>query len=271
MRHVLLLALALATALSLNAQTYVSGIFQRTDAALEYVEGLDWEQFNLHNRRLNQQGYRLIDLETSGLGRDRTFWGIYTRSSQTDTIARSLGWSEFVKMKRKMAARGYVLTDVTAYAHNETDTDYIGVWQEGKTLHKIWKLDSQEGLQQRTDEMVRDNYFLVGVKVVTTPAGLTQYLALYHHHPLPERNYVYITDDPREFSTDWLQRMKSNMRLIDYDRYDENGRTWYLGVYQSGQYEHLLLRDMDKLTFEDKWDRLEAQEDLRLVNWSVRQ
>lgn len=266
----MLLLCTLTSFLSLTGQTYISGIFQQTDAELEYVQGVSWDQFLAENKRLNAGGYRLVDIETSGISQDRTFWGIYSRSGLDDRIERAMSWADFIELKRKLAAEGYVLADVTGYAINEADFNYIGVWRKGDTQHKIWKLDSSDALKLRTDEMVRDKFFLVGVKVITSPAGVTQYLALYHHNPLPERNYVFVTSDPKVFNTDWLQRMKSNVRLIDYDRYEEKGTTYYLGVYQSGEYEHLLLSDMEKLTFEDRWDRLEQQEDMRLVNWLVR-
>lgn len=270
MRRYLLFICTLASITYATAQTYISGIFQQTDAELEYVEGVSWDKFLAENQRLNAKGYRLVDIETSGISQERTFWGIYSKSGLDDKIEQALGWADFVELKRKLAAEGYVLADVTGYALNEADYTYIGVWRRGDTQHKIWKLDSSDALKLRTDEMVKDKFFLIGVKVITSPAGVTQYLALYHHNPLPERNYVFVTSDPKVFNTDWLQRMKSNVRLIDYDRYEEKGVTYYLGVYQSGDYEHLLLSDMEKLTFEDRWDRLEQQEDMRLVNWLVR-
>lgn len=262
----LILALGICFSLSVHAQTFVSGIFQQTDAELKYIEGADWASFQEQNKAYNRKGYRLIDIETSGVSKDRVYWGIYAESGVYDTIASVLGWTNLVQLKRSMAERDFVLMDVTGFAINENDFKYIGVWRRGNTPHKIWKLESSETLRRRTNEMALKNFYITGVKVINSPAGAVQYLATFHFNPIPERNYVFVTDDPQEFNTDWLQRMKSDVRLIDYDRFQENGKTLYLGVYQSGEYQHLLLRDMEKLTFEDKWDRLEQQEDLQLVN-----
>ncbi len=265
-KHFLLVTLAILTITAAEAQTFVSGIFQQTDARLEYIEGVSWEDFLTQNSDYNSKGYRLIDIETSGISRDRIYWGIYAESGVSDSIITTMGWTNLVKTKREMAKKGFVLSDITGFAVNENDFQYIGVWRKGDTPHKIWKLESGSTLELRTNEMALQNYYLTGVKAINTPAGSVQYLAIYHFNPAPRRNYVYFTNDPREFNTDWLQRMKSNIRLIDYDRFQENGETVYLGVYQAGEYQHLLLRDMEKLTFEDKWDRLEQQEDLQLVN-----
>ncbi|MGB3546091.1 MAG: hypothetical protein WBA17_03905 [Saprospiraceae bacterium] len=264
-----LLAAFLFCTTALTAQTLVSGIFQQTDAKLEYVEGADWNTFLAKNKEFNNKGFRLTDIETAGLGQERSYWGIYTKSSERDTIAKTLGWSDFVQLKRKMADRNFVLTDVTGYALNETDFIYIGVWQPGETAHKIWKLDSRDGLMQRTDEMFREKFVLQGVKVISTPSGQAQFLAIYHFQPIPQRNVVFITDSEQIFNEDWAQRVNSKVRLIDYDRFQEAGTPYYLGVYQAGSYEHLVLRETPRPAFEDQWDRLESKEKLRLVNWWV--
>ena len=95
MRHYLLLALFFV-ATTLSAQR-MSGIFQPSDSEFEYAEDLTWEDFQSQDRQMNQKGFRLVNLETSGIGDDRRFWGIFTRSTARDTIIRAFGWPDFVK------------------------------------------------------------------------------------------------------------------------------------------------------------------------------
>ena len=269
-RMLLALLLGCCTTAALSAQTIISGIFQKTDQELEYLEGLPWEQFLQQKKALNNKGYRLFDLETAGVGEDRACWGIFTKSSDRDTVALVLGWEEFIKYKRDLASRNYLLSDVSGYALNETESYYIGVWTPERKTHKVFKLDTKEKLLAHTDNMARQNFFIKSVKVISTPAGNPQFIALYHYHAIPQRNYVYISDSKEAFNEEWLQRDYSGMRLIDFDRFEINGTDYLLGVYQRGKYDHQLVRDLERNIFVDRWDRLEAQEELQLTNWHIR-
>lgn len=247
----------------------MSGIFQATDAQLKYVENESWEAFLAADQQLNAEGYRLIALESSGVGRERGFWGIFTQSAQTDTIIRTLGWPDFVAAKRAMAAEGYLLTTVQAYALNEDDHRFIGVWHRDSTDHKIWKLDSPEGLAEKTEQMAAQQYHLQDVEVYLSPSGLPTYLAIYHYHPLPRRNHVYFTTDEKAFSNDHWQRQHSGKRLIDYEQFNLLGQMAFVAVYQDGDYEQQLLRRQDLATFRGNWEQMEKS-NLQLISWDIR-
>ena len=126
------------------AAQHLSGIFQPSEADLEYVEQVDWTTFLAEDVRLNAKGFRLTNLETTGIGADRRYWGIFTESTLRDTLVKTTSWADFVQAKRSMAAAGFILSGVQAYALSETDAHYIGVWyrDETNTPHKIWKLDT---------------------------------------------------------------------------------------------------------------------------------
>jgi hypothetical protein len=269
-RYLLVLFLGLGLGWTLSAQTFISGIFQETDQELEYLEALPWEQFLQEKQRLNAAGYRLYDLETAGVGEDRAFWGIFTKSSARDTVAMVLGWENFIKYKRDLASRNYLLTDVSGFAIDETESYFIGVWVQERQTHKVYKLDSKEKLLAHTDAMAKQNFFIKSVKVISTPAGNPTFVALYHYHAMPQRNYIFVSDSKETFNEEWLQRDYSGMRLIDFDQFEENGVTYLLGVYQRGKYEHQLVRDLERNIFVDRWDRLEAQQELQLTNWHIR-
>ncbi len=260
---VVLLSLSLS-----HAQTSYSGIFQESDADYKYIENQDWETFSITLESLQEEGFRLIDIETSGIGDERRYWGIFTASEQESTYVNVTGWVNFVKEKRAKAKEGFVLIKVQSYPLSESEFQYIGIWRKGDLTHKVWRLDSAEGLAKKTDEMARDHLYLKSVEVVFSTAGIPHYLAIYHYNPLRNRNYVFITDDARNFGVDWLQRVKSKNRIIDYERYELDGETYYLGVYQPGEYETLTIRDQDKLAFDNEWERLE-KDGMFLVDWEI--
>ncbi len=267
MNNYLLLVL-LTLSLQVNAQR-LSGIFQPSDAEYEYAEDLEWDEFVAQHEAFASQQYRLINVETTGVGDDRRYWGIFTQSTQQDTLVRTFGWADFVRAKRAMAAEGYLLTTVQGYSINEADAHFIGVWRREDTPHKIWKLDSEESLRQKTDEMAAQQYYIKDVEVLLTPSGAPSFLALYHYHPIPVRNYVFISQDEKSFTNDLWQRFQSKIRLVDYEQYNANTGSYFLGVYQPGSYEYQIVRNLDRSSFNGRWEQLE-RENLKLIAWEIR-
>lgn len=254
----------------LNAQQF-SAIFRASDAKMEYAEALPWESFVIKADNFSQQGYRLTNIETTGKGKDRKYWGVFTESALKDTLVKVTNWPDFVKAKRAMAKAGYLLAVVQAYAISETDAHYLGVWyKDGKdTPHKIWKLDSSESLTQKTEEMAKIQYYIQEVETFLSPSGTATYLAIYHYSPIPVRNYVAVQTDSKTFTTDLWQRTQSNVRLIDFEHFDAKDGAYYLGVYQPGTYEAQFISKLEQASFNGKWEQLE-KENLQLVSWEIR-
>lgn len=266
-----LLLFAVAFSFTPLMAQHISGIFQATDAKMEYLEQLDWESFEAENDRLVSAGFRPTSIETTGIGADRRFWGIYTESTLASKVIKTESWPDFVKAKREMAAEGFLLSRVQAYAINETDARYIGVWyqDEAATPHKIWKLDSPESLRERTDDMSKQQYYLQTVEVFLTPSGTATYLAIYHYSPIPVRNYVFVTEEEEAFQIDLRQRYQSKVRLIDFEQFSAKEANYFLGVYQNGTYDSRTVFHQLRADFNGKWEQLE-KENLKLVGWEVR-
>ncbi|MEL6656659.1 MAG: hypothetical protein AAFP77_24780 [Bacteroidota bacterium] len=271
MPYRLLCMLALTLAGTFLYAQRISGIFRTTDAQMEYLEQLDWETFVQEDERLNSEGYRLTNIETTGQGAERTYWGIYTESSLRDTLIKTNSWVNFVKAKRAMASAGFLLSNVQAYAISETDAHFVGVWYKNDTdtPHKIWKLDSPESLNAKTEDMAKQQFYLQEVEVFLTPSGTANYLAIYHYSPIPVRNYVQIYTEEEVFDKDRQQRQRSKIRLVDYERYNAKEADYQLGVYQPGTYDNRILFNYLRADFNGKWEQLE-KEGLKLVGWEVR-
>ncbi|MEZ4986918.1 MAG: hypothetical protein R2795_18085 [Saprospiraceae bacterium] len=250
----------------------LSGVFRATDARMVYVEDYVWDDFLSNHWMLNHQGFRLQDLATSGEGKERRFWGIYTESTTQDTLLKVNEWAEMVLAKRDMAARGYTLTKVVAYALSETDTRYVGLWTQdaNATPHKIWKLDSPTTLREKTEEMANQQYYVQQVAVLTTPNGISSFIALYHYHAQPIRNYLSLIEGPEaSFHKDRLQRQRSDIGLISAHRFTDKMGTRILSLYQSGNADYQLVLDRPRADFNGIWEQMERQH-LQLVDWEVR-
>ncbi|GJM33316.1 MAG: hypothetical protein DHS20C18_23170 [Saprospiraceae bacterium] len=265
----LLILITFLTCNQVFCQEIYSGVFQQTEAKLLYREAINWDVLTGTNDSLASAGYRLIDLESYRSGKERLFTGIWSESNLKSEIESVLGWPEFIKRKRARASDGYLMDEIESYAVSEEEFYYIGVWYKSPTIHKVWKLDSQEGIKQKTEEMAKQEFFLIDVEAINTPGKVIQFLALYHKGEVNEpRSYVFVSNSLKIFNTDLLQRTKSGYRLLDYEKFEEAGESFYLGVYRRGDYETVLLRDQDKESFNALWEGKE-KEGLRLVDLEI--
>lgn len=261
----ILLALFLGFGQLLLAQQIFSGVFHQTEAPMVYADKLTEDALEGKVNEWNKAGFRPIDMESKLIEGTRYYWLIGTKSDLKSQIKRVTGWGDFVKLKRDMVKEDYVLTDLEAYALNEIDYKFVGIWHQGDTKHKVWKLDSVEGMEQKTEEMGKDNYYPVNIEVFQTPAKTTIYLVTYYYGPVSSQTHIYATNDPKAFNTDLLQRTKSGYRLIEYQSYDINEVPQFLCIYQRGDYESKLIRDLDRSEFDGLWE-LQEKEGLHLVN-----
>lgn len=254
----------------LAAQYQFSGIYQPTEAKMEYKEASGWEALLAVSQEMNAKGFRMIDIESSQIGGDeRTYFAIFTESSLQDSVGIALGWRDFVKLKRKMASAEYSMIDVHAFALNESDTKYIGVWVKENTDHKVAKMTSRVGLDRRIQEMGRRRYKLKRVHVLSTPDGEPEYIALFHYSPVQEYNFLHYSEDMEDFMREFNERIESKTRLVDYATFWENGKKYHLGVYQKGDYDYRFLQQADKEHLETEGSKLKEEKGLSLLNMNV--
>ncbi len=263
------LALFVLMTNGLTAQGF-SGIFQATEAEMRYRDTDGWQAFLADHEEQVAAGFRLIDLESKRVGGDaRQYYGIYTQSSLKDSVGMALGWRDFVKLKRLMASAEYLMVDVHAFALNESDFQYIGVWVKEDIPHKIARLTTREGLKKRIRDMGKRRYKLKRVHVINTPDGEPEYVALFHYSTVQEYNFLHYTEDIESFKQDLFERRLSNVRLVDYATFLENGERYHLGVYQSGTYEFEFRQEADKATLDVDAQKLKTDNGLSLLNLNV--
>lgn len=248
----------------------ISGIFMPTEARMAYSTVQGWANFLADHDQKNAEGLRLVDLESSRVGGDqRVYYGIYTESSLRDTVLMALGWRDFVKLKRSMNAAGFTMDDIHAFALNERDFQYIGVWVKDETPHKIARLTSRAGIEEQVKEMGMRRYKLKRLHVINTPDGEPEYVALFHYSAVQEYNFLYYTMDIADFRKDLEERRLSNVRLVDYASFTENGERFYLGVYQTGTYDYAFERHSEKQDLDQMAEQLKKERGLSLMNRNV--
>lgn len=261
-----LLLLFMSTLVS--AQEVFSGVFHQTEAKMIYAGHLSWEEMEARLASWKKDGYRPTEIESKVVDNQRRYWLIGTKSDRGAQLRQVTGWGEFVKLKREMADADFVLADIEAYALNEVDYHFVGIWHEGKTNHKIWKLDSMEGIEKKTREMGSDNYYPIHIEAVQTPSKTTTFLVIYHQAPVSARTHIFATSDIKAFNTDLLQRTKSGYRMIDYEKYSDGSQDNYICIYRRGDFDIRFVRDLDRSEFDGLWE-LQEKEGLFLVNMEV--
>lgn len=247
----------LLTATHFYAQATYSGVLHQTEAELSFYEAQSWDSLLITEKKMTTAGYRLMELETALKGPDRYYWSIWVKSDLGHKMERINGWKSFIEQKRAKVTEGYVMGEVEGIALTDTEQQFYGVWYKGDTPHKVWRLDSQEGIQKKTVEMAAANFYLVDLDVFETPANTVQYLALYHYGLVGQRAYIVVESDLKTFNTEILQRTKSGYRIIDFEKFRENDQVHYLAVFRKGDSEAVLLRDMDKDGFYGRLDMAE--------------
>lgn len=257
MRTSVFVLVCLFTATSVFAQFTYSGVLHQTEAELSFYEAQSWDSLLITEKRMTAMGYRLMELETAKDGADRYFWSIWVKSDLGHHMERIDGWKSFIEQKRAKVEEGYVMGEVEGIALTDNEQQFYGVWYKGDTQHKVWRLDSQEGIMKKTAEMSQAHFYLVDLDVFETPSNTVQYLALYHYGSAGQRAYVVVEKDLKRFNTEILQRTKSGYRMIDFEKYRENDETYYLAVFRKGDFEAVLLRDMDKDGFYGRLDMSE--------------
>lgn len=267
MKFMMLLLSCLSSSLLVAQFTY-SGVLHQTEAELLYAEEQTWDSLLHTETQMVAKGFRLMDLETAKENGNRSFWSIWVKSELGQRMEKVNGWATFIKAKRAQVKEGYVMAEVEGYALTEEEQQFVGVWHKGDTPHKVWRLDSQEGIMKKTQEMADLNFYLVDLDVFQTPSGTAQYLALYHYGAVGKKAYIVVEKDLKLFNTELLRRTKSGYRIIDFEKYEENEQVFYLAVFRKGLYEAVLLRDLDKDGFDGRLDMSE-QNRFQLIDLEV--
>ena len=255
--------------INLIGQDAFSGVFQETETELKYLEAANWEALSSQHKEMDSLGYRLIDLEGFANKDNSEFWAIWQKDTLYSEFHRMEEWVEVVKMKRKMVKLGFILDDIEVVTDQFGDIFFVGVWKKGKEIHKIWKLDSWNGLLKKNKEMARDYMVLVDIEPYIDQSGVFRYLAVYHPGGFFETSHVFTSDDQKAFNVDRLQRRKSGYRMMDFELFSSKGKSSYIGVFHRGTQKEALRQNLKKDNFEEHRQQLKANNSIQLVDIEI--
>lgn len=269
---VLVLASCVRAQVTPDGGVKFSGIFQPSDAEVRQLPSDGWAAFLREHTRQNAAGFRLADLETYREGgNERQFVGLYTESPLRDSVGMANSWAEFIELKRAMVKSGYTMVDVCGVVLNESDINFYGVWvrEANPTIHKVWLLDSRKTILERTQAMARDRFKIKRVHVLDVPNGEPSFIVLYHFSPIDRFNFLYFADDLEEFDRELEERQKSQVQLIDFDRFRSGNDVRYVAIFQDGAYDSTFVTAKGMAEVEAESAALKRDRGLKLVNLSV--
>lgn len=234
------------------SQNAFSGVFHQIEDRTHLAQELTWEALLQQHKTLRTKGFQLIDVETIEQADKRMYYGLWLQDTAKTVLQYIPGWDSLVQIKRKMVKEGYLMTDLEAYPGEDGRTHFIGVWKANKIWHKVWKLDTWEGILQKNTEMVEKYLYIRDIEIVKKANGAIQYLAVFHKgdRERKERSYVFKSSDLKVFSTDLLRRQKSGFSMIDIEQFEENGKKVYVAIYQKWIPSDTWRQNLNKESFE---------------------
>ena len=228
---------------SIFSQTAYSGIFHSKSDSSILLKELDWATFKSKDQSLSNKGFKLEDLEFVTEKKEAVkYYALWKKDTSSTLTLQVPGWDSLVQAKRKMVKKGYLMTDIESYLGKDGRNHFICIWEKKKIWHKVWKLDTWEGLEQKNKEMLQQFLYLRDVEAIPSKSGKTKYLAIYHEgdRDRTERAHLFASEDLETFNTDQWQRKSSGYYMIDFESFEIDGKTKYVGVYQKGQHVHVL-------------------------------
>lgn len=215
-----------------NGQEVFSGVYVEAKDSFLYHDRSSWSSFKYQHQQLDSNQFHLVELEITRGNKGSHFWGIWQLDSIPSVIERVNGWKEMVKMKRKMVKEGYLMEDIETYFDQKGNQYFIGIWKPSKTMHKMWKLDTWEGVLQKSKEMAVLKYYPVDIEPFKDKDGVIKFLALFHKRQHTDRAHIFATNQRKLFNTDSLQRYKSGFRMVDFETFPTAEGIFQIGVYR---------------------------------------
>ncbi len=215
-----------------TGQQAFSGVFHQTEESQIYLYDISWEELCSRNTQLGAEGFELTDVEAVPKGNQTRYWAIWKEGQQSTRIERAGGWENMLKLKHRMADEGWILQDVEGFLEEGSRETFLGIWIKGNKDHKVWKLDSWDGLLKQSEVLGRSYYQLTDIEAFRGEYGITNFLAVYQKLSPSERAFPIQTDNPDQFYQDKIRRTKSGYAIVDYETYQQNGITFLLGLYK---------------------------------------
>lgn len=122
----------LETYVGSNGDRLWAGVFEEGTGKYAMYRNFDFQGFNQKWTELNDQGYRLIDIETyENSNGDRLWAGVWREGTDAYALYRGYTTADFNQKWTELNGQNYRLIDIEAYRTNSGELRWAGVWREG--------------------------------------------------------------------------------------------------------------------------------------------
>ncbi len=256
-----LLFLLFITVTSGNSQKLFTGVWRSGSSGTYLWSGVEWNDFNSKIKSL-EGNMRLIDIETYTVGSKRYYSGVWEQGKDKyDVTPPGLDWTAF---SRYWATKSKTLRliDIETYVQDGKRC-FLGIFREGADGHRLTPLNLD--WKAFEDFWIESSKTLRLIDIETyTEKGKRYFLGVYRQgsggHVLSPYG-----KDWEAFKTYWDDLAKQNLRLIDIESFEENGKRLFLGVWRQGSDSYSLLHGIDFESMSSAYAQSNPQ-NLRLVD-----
>lgn len=238
-----------------------AGVFRAgTDGHFLWV-GADWPGFVAKWEELNNNGFRLKDLDTYTEGGKRLYNGVFQAGVGDHFLWAGVEWPAFTEKWTELSGKGFRLIDLETYREGNRRL-YAGVFQGGTDAHYLWAGVEWAPFVAKWEELSKNGLRLVDLE--TYEEGRRRlYVGVFRAGT--DGHFLWAGAEWAGFEAKWAELSKQGLRLVDLETYEEGGKRLYVGVFRSGSDGHFLWVGQSGPEFLAKWKEL-SKSGMRLVD-----
>ncbi len=217
------------SALTLVLPSKFSAVF-RQGVNHQTVVDVEWSSFAASWQTLSNQGFRLIDLDTTVRGGVRYYTGVFQPGSGGHALWVGATWASFAAKWSELSAQNLRLVDFETYLEG-TERVYTGVWRAGSDGHFLWVGVDWASFVDKWSELAGQGLRLTDLEV-WEDAGQLRYGGVWRAGS--DGYALWVGADWNGFSDKWMELSAAGLRLVDLEAYTFNGSRLYAGVYRAG-------------------------------------
>jgi hypothetical protein len=230
-------------------------------------EGLMQIVFPSIDNAYQAQGLRLEDMSVINDKGNILYSGVWRQGSGASKIQYGLNYSAFKSEYDSLVSKNYRLLDVEVFKNANNDLKFAGVYREGYYKQKFVAGMSITDLLSNNTSFSGLGYHLGDVEVYKGVNGTNLYAAVWSLVGSGD-NPIITAASWSSFTTQWSDKVKLGYQLADLDTEEQNGSTFYVGVFIKVNGSNYLW-ESNWNSFNAKWEDL-SKKNLRLADLNIR-
>jgi len=194
------------------------------------VVDVEWTDFVNSWTQLSNQGFRLIDIDTTMRGGVRYYTGVFQPGSGGHYLWAGVDWNSFVAKWDELSAQNLRLVDFETYMEGSQRV-YTGVWRSGSDGHYLWVGVDWNSFVSTWQTLAGQGLRLTDIEV-WEDSGQLRYAGVWRAGT--DGYALWVGADWNGFADKWMELDSLGLRLVDLEAYTFNGSRLYAGVYRAG-------------------------------------